>query len=28
MQTIGIKELQTNPVLLTRLLEADEYTFD
>jgi len=26
MQTIGIKELQTNPALLTRSLEADEYT--
>ena len=26
MQAIGIKELQTNPALLTRSLEADEYT--
>jgi predicted HTH domain antitoxin len=26
MQTIGIKELQTNPAILTRSLEADEYT--
>jgi predicted HTH domain antitoxin len=26
MQTIGIKELQTNPALLTRSLESDEYT--
>ena len=26
MRTIGIKELQTNPALLTRSLEADEYT--
>jgi len=26
MQTIGIKELQTNPALLTRSLELDEYT--
>ncbi len=26
MQTIGIKELQTNPALLTRSLEASEYT--
>jgi len=26
MQTIGIKELQTNPALITRSLEADEYT--
>jgi len=26
MQTIGIKELQVNPAILTRLLEADEYT--
>jgi predicted HTH domain antitoxin len=26
VRTIGIKELQTNPALLTRSLEADEYT--
>ena len=26
MQTISIKELQTNPALLTRSLEANEYT--
>ncbi|CAA6803095.1 MAG: Unknown protein [uncultured Sulfurovum sp.] len=26
MQTIGIKELQVNPAILTRSLEADEYT--
>lgn len=26
MQTIGIKDLQTNPAVLTRSLEADEYT--
>ncbi|MCK5854557.1 MAG: UPF0175 family protein [Sulfurovaceae bacterium] len=26
MQTIGIKELQINPAILTRSLEADEYT--
>ena len=26
MQTIGIKELQTNPALLTRSLESDDYT--
>ena len=26
MQTIGIKELQTNPAVLTRSLEANEYT--
>ena len=26
MQIIGIKELQINPALLTRSLEADEYT--
>jgi len=26
MQTIGIKDLQTNPAILTRSLEADEYT--
>lgn len=26
MQTIGIKELQTNPAILTRSLESDEYT--
>jgi predicted HTH domain antitoxin len=26
MQTIGIKELQTNPAILTRSLEADDYT--
>jgi predicted HTH domain antitoxin len=26
VQAIGIKELQTNPALLTRSLEADEYT--
>lgn len=26
MQTIGIKELQINPAVLTRSLEADEYT--
>jgi predicted HTH domain antitoxin len=26
MRTIGIKELQTNPAVLTRSLEADEYT--
>lgn len=26
MQTIGIKELQTNPAILTRSLEASEYT--
>jgi predicted HTH domain antitoxin len=26
MQTIGIKDLQVNPAILTRSLEADEYT--
>jgi predicted HTH domain antitoxin len=26
MQTIGIKDLQINPAILTRSLEADEYT--
>jgi len=26
MQTIGIKDLQKNPAILTRSLEADEYT--
>ena len=26
MKTIGIKDLQTNPAILTRSLEADEYT--
>ncbi|PHS38691.1 MAG: hypothetical protein COB07_07645 [Sulfurovum sp.] len=26
MQTLGIKELQKNPAILTRSLEADEYT--
>ena len=26
MQTIGIKELQINPAILTRSLEASEYT--
>jgi predicted HTH domain antitoxin len=26
MQTIGIKELQVNPAILTRSLAADEYT--
>jgi len=26
MQAIGIKDLQTNPAILTRSLEADEYT--
>lgn len=26
MKTIGIKELQVNPAILTRSLEADEYT--
>jgi predicted HTH domain antitoxin len=26
MQTIGIKELQVNPAILTRSLEANEYT--
>jgi len=26
MKTIGIKDLQVNPAILTRSLEADEYT--
>ena len=26
MQTIGIKDLQTNPAILTRALEAKQYT--
>lgn len=26
MQTIGIKELQTNPAILTKALESHEYT--